>query len=148
MEHLVAYYVMTRPLGWWAPVRREAERRGLLVPEVARETAPRPFIRRTWTPEQADAWSREDWIAIVLSPIVFALGMLGVAKLLLLQPSGITYTLGAVLCAFTVFWVIDPKLRAVSADYEAKQARYLQQLERRLHLEYGDRLDMPSGTEE
>ncbi len=30
MDHLVRFYVMTRPLGWWGPVRREAERKGLL----------------------------------------------------------------------------------------------------------------------
>ncbi|TFG95151.1 MAG: sodium:solute symporter [Calditrichales bacterium] len=30
MDHLVKYYVMSRPIGWWAPVRREAEARGLL----------------------------------------------------------------------------------------------------------------------
>lgn len=30
MDHLVKYYVMSRPLGWWGPVRREAENRGLL----------------------------------------------------------------------------------------------------------------------
>ena len=33
MEHLVRYYVMARPIGWWGPVRREAERRGLLPAE-------------------------------------------------------------------------------------------------------------------
>jgi len=30
MDHLVKYYVMSRPIGWWKPVRREAERRGLI----------------------------------------------------------------------------------------------------------------------
>ncbi|MDH5714689.1 MAG: Na+:solute symporter [Candidatus Aminicenantes bacterium] len=30
MEKLVKYYVMSRPVGWWEPVRREAEKRGLL----------------------------------------------------------------------------------------------------------------------
>ena len=30
MDHLVKYYVMSRPLGWWGPVRKEAERRGLI----------------------------------------------------------------------------------------------------------------------
>ena len=31
MDHLVHYYVMSRPIGWWGPVRREAERRGLIM---------------------------------------------------------------------------------------------------------------------
>jgi Na+/proline symporter len=43
MDHLVKYYVMSRPIGWWRPVRREAERRGLLrggaAPEAQGETA-------------------------------------------------------------------------------------------------------------
>ena len=30
MDHLVHYYVMARPIGWWGPVKREAVRRGLL----------------------------------------------------------------------------------------------------------------------
>ena len=30
MDHLVTYYVMSRPIGWWGPVRREAERKGLI----------------------------------------------------------------------------------------------------------------------
>jgi Na+/proline symporter len=34
MNRLVKYYVMSRPLGWWKPVRLEAERRGLVVPEA------------------------------------------------------------------------------------------------------------------
>jgi Na+/proline symporter len=30
MDHLVSYYAMSRPIGWWKPVKEEAERRGLL----------------------------------------------------------------------------------------------------------------------
>ncbi|MBN2429825.1 MAG: sodium:solute symporter [Acidobacteria bacterium] len=30
MEHLVKYYVMSRPIGWWGPVKREAIQMGLL----------------------------------------------------------------------------------------------------------------------
>ena len=30
-EHLIRYYVQARPLGFWGPIRAEAERRGLLV---------------------------------------------------------------------------------------------------------------------
>lgn len=31
MDHLVRYYVMSRPIGWWKPVRLEAEKRGLIT---------------------------------------------------------------------------------------------------------------------
>lgn len=34
MDRLVKYYVMSRPLGWWKPVRLEAERLGLVPREV------------------------------------------------------------------------------------------------------------------
>ncbi|NOX17041.1 MAG: Na+:solute symporter [Chlorobi bacterium] len=30
MDHLVRYYAMSRPIGWWKPVKEEAEKRGLL----------------------------------------------------------------------------------------------------------------------
>ena len=30
MDHLVAYYVMSRPIGFWAPVRKEAIKQGLI----------------------------------------------------------------------------------------------------------------------
>lgn len=137
MDRLVRYYVMTRPLGRWGPVHREAVRRGLLAEAPVRHGATpgegrRPLIRRVWTPEQADAWTREDWIAVILSPLVFAALMLGVTKLLLMQTGGLLLLLGAVGGAGLIYWVIDPKLRAVSSEYEAKQAAYVEQLEQRL----------------
>ncbi|MGD2154023.1 MAG: Na+:solute symporter [Gemmatimonadales bacterium] len=131
MDHLVHYYVQTRPLGWWGPVQDEAERRGLIAPQVKpQQSGRRPLIRRTWTPEQAEGWSREDWIAVVLSPIVYALIIMGVARLLLGLLDGALITLAALAGGVLLYWVIDPKLRAVSVDYEAKQARYLEELER------------------
>lgn len=133
MDRLVRYYVMTRPLGWWGPVHREAVRRGLIEEQAPATTAePRPFIRRAWTPEQTGDWTREDWIAIVLSPIVFALLMIGVTKLLLLQAGGVLMVVAAVVLAGVIYWVIDPKLRAVSVEYEAQQEAYVKQLEQRL----------------
>jgi hypothetical protein len=38
MDRLVKYYVMSRPLGRWGPVRREAERRGLIAPDAPAAT--------------------------------------------------------------------------------------------------------------
>jgi Na+/proline symporter len=139
MDRLVRYYVMTRPLGWWGPVHQEAVRRGLIEEAPARVERSRPLIRRSWTPEQANDWTREDWIAIILSPLVFAALMIGVTQLLLLQPGGVWLVLAAVVGTVTIYWVIDPKLRAVSAEYEQQQARYITQLEQRLRWqEEGD----------
>jgi Na+/proline symporter len=132
MDRLVRYYVMTRPIGWWGPVHREAVRRGLIEEAPEKTAESRPLIRRSWTPEQADGWTREDWIAVVLSPLVFAALMIGLTKLLLLQPGGFWLVLGAVLGTVVIYWVIDPKLRAVSSEYEVRQARYVEQLEQRM----------------
>jgi Na+/proline symporter len=138
MDHLVRYYVQTRPLGWWGPVRREAERRGLITAEEKpHSVGRRPLIRRSWTPEDAAGWSREDWIAIVLSPIVYALIIIGVARLLLAQLDGAIITLAAFAGAWLLYWVIDPKLRAVSVEYEEKQAGYLEELERSVRWDSG-----------
>ena len=132
MDRLVRYYVMTRPLGWWGAVHREAVRRGLIEEGIPAGDEKRPFIRRTWSPEQTGEWTREDWIAILLSPLVMAALMIGVTKLLLLQPGGLLLVTVAVIGAGVIYWVIDPKLRAVSSEYEAQQEEYVKQLEQRL----------------
>jgi hypothetical protein len=138
MDHLVKYYVMTRPLGWWKPVHDEALRRGLIEEDPPRtaNSAPRPLIRRHWSAEEAQDWTREDWIAIVLSPLVYACVLFGLTRLLLLQWSGLWLLLAAVLGTLAIYWVIDPKLRAVSVEFEAKQTAYLEGLERKLR--WGD----------
>jgi len=133
MDRLVEYYVMTRPLGWWAPVRAEAVRRGVLAQQApASRRRLLPLFRREWTDEEAQEWSREDWIAIVLSPLVYGLLLFGVVDLLLLRGSGFTMVLLALALTFVGYRVIDPKLRAVSVDYEQRQAQYVARLEQRM----------------
>jgi len=133
MDHLVRYYVMTRPLGFWGPVHREAVRRGLIEdePTRARSRGPRPLIRRQWTAAEAQDWTREDWIVIVLSPVVMALLMLGVTGTLLLRVEGLVALVLSIAGGLLIKWVIDPKLTAVSAEYEEQQAAYLRELEQR-----------------
>jgi hypothetical protein len=144
MDHLIRYYLQTRPLGWWGPVRREAMKRGLIGEEPER-IGSRPFIKRTWTASEAEEWTREDWIAIALSPLVMAAFMLGVAALLLLQSWGLTLTAAAVVGTGFIYWVIDPKLKAISAEYEMKQAAYLEDLERGVRWER-EASGMPHGS--
>ncbi|HEV8384827.1 MAG TPA: sodium:solute symporter family protein [Candidatus Acidoferrales bacterium] len=128
MDHLVKFYVMTRPVGWWGPVRREAERRGLLEPKPKRDPA-LGFIRRRWTPDSANRWSREDFIAAVFSALGYLFIIVGGTLSLLGSKIGyVTLGLGIASSAF-MYWVIDPKLRAVSADYEEQQKKHLERLE-------------------
>lgn len=37
------------------------------------------IIKRKWKPEEADLWTKEDVIAIIISPIAYALLMIGLA---------------------------------------------------------------------
>jgi hypothetical protein len=143
MDHLIRYYLQTRPLGWWGPVHREAVRRGLIEEEAtlaghgsAGPPGPRPLIKRSWTAAEAEEWTREDWMVIALSPLVMAFFMLGVASLLVLRPGGVLLTTLAILGTLAIYWIIDPKLRAVSAQYEQRQARYLEELERGVRWEH------------
>ena len=87
------------------------------------------WIRRNWTPHEADEWTREDWIAIVLSPFCYVLITMGLAMTLFLLPLGYILLAVGVVLTVVVFWVIDPKLSVLSAEYEKKQREYLGNLE-------------------
>lgn len=170
MDHLVRYYLQTRPLGWWGPVHREAVRRGLILPGEggkvgvrqsggsalsglkggAVERGPwslvrRPLVRRRWTPAEAEEWTREDWMVILLSPLVMAAYLLGVASLVLLRPGGILLTVVALVGTGLMYWIIDPKLKAVSEEYEHRQAQYLEELERAMRWGEGEGAGLSEG---
>ena len=80
---------------------------------------------------EAQAWTREDWIAIVLSPIVYALIMFGLVNVLLLRGAGFTMLFFAVAGSAAIYWVIDPKLRAMSLAFEQAQGDYLEKVDQK-----------------
>ena len=88
------------------------------------------WIRRHWTPEEADEWKREDWIAIVLSTLSYLALTVGVALSLLMLTVGFIVLLSGIGLTLLLFLVIDPKLKAISSGYEKKQKEYLEGLER------------------
>ena len=88
-----------------------------------------PFIRRKWTPQSADDWRKEDWIAIILSAFSYFTLAIGSALSFLLLPVGFIILGVAIILIFLMYWVIDPKLRTISEEYEKKQKDYLQHLE-------------------
>ena len=93
------------------------------------------WIRRTWTPEAADRWSREDGIAAVLSALGYLLIIIGGTLSLLGSVTGYVVLAAGIGASGLMYWVIDPKLRAISADYEQKQKGYLERVEKLVRWE-------------
>jgi len=87
------------------------------------------FIQRQWTPREADEWRKEDWIAIVLSVLAYIALVVGTALSFLLLTSGFIILGAGIVATLLMYWVIDPKLRTISTEYEKKQKAYLEQLE-------------------
>ncbi len=93
------------------------------------------FIRRNWTPGEADDWTKEDWIAVVLSVASYILLMIGTVLAFLLNIWGFIILALGILTTYLMHWVIDPKLKTVSEEYEKKQHEYLENLERKVRWE-------------
>lgn len=87
------------------------------------------FIRRKWTAEAADEWTKEDWIAMLLSVLSYITLTIGVALSFLLLTSGFIILAVGIVITLLMYWVIDPKLKTISNEYEKKQKEYLTQLE-------------------
>jgi hypothetical protein len=87
------------------------------------------MIKRTWTAEEADEWTREDWITIVLSPLIYTILTIGVALMCMLRLDGFILTAIGIVLTIVMHWIIDPKLKAISEEYEKKQQAYLEDLE-------------------
>ncbi|MCX7974828.1 MAG: hypothetical protein N3B16_10070 [Candidatus Aminicenantes bacterium] len=86
-------------------------------------------LRREWKPEEAESWTKEDWVAIIVSPIAYALLMIGLALLIFLKLEGLVLFLLGIGATVFLHYLIDPKLKAVSSEYEKKQKEYLERLE-------------------
>jgi hypothetical protein len=97
-----------------------------------------PLIKREWTPAEADTWTREDALAAILSVLAFILVALGTTYAFLLVPVGFVLLGAGVALGGLVFWIIHPKLDAVSREYESRQAEYVEQLERIVRWEDTD----------
>ena len=93
------------------------------------------WIRRQWTPESADHWSREDAVAAVLSALGYLLIIIGGTLSLLGSLAGYVTLAAGISVSGLMYWVIDPKLRAISADYERKQKEYLERVEKLVRWE-------------
>jgi len=88
------------------------------------------IIRKKWTPEEADEWTKEDVIVWILSPVSYVLISVGSALSIFLIPSGFLLLGLGVLVTVALFAIANPKLNVISGEYEKKQKEYLERLEK------------------
>ncbi len=93
------------------------------------------LIKRTWTAKEADDWTKEDLYTVILSPVVYFLLTLGTAFSVLLMPLGFILLGAGILLLLLMMYIINPKLDVISADYEIKQKKYLEELEKQVNWE-------------
>lgn len=93
------------------------------------------FIRRHWTPKEADEWTKEDLITVIISPVIYCLLTIGVALSALLIPVGFVLLILGILLTLVMIYIINPKLSVISEDYEKKQKQYLEELEKKVKWE-------------
>ena len=93
------------------------------------------WIRRSWRAEEANEWTKEDLIACILSPLAYTALAIGIALALLLKFIGFVIIIVAIVLIILMIYVIDPKLKAISTEYEKKQREYLEDLEKIIRWE-------------
>jgi len=88
------------------------------------------WIKTKWTAEEAEQWTKEDYITFIISPLVYFLLAVGLALSLLLIWYGFVILFISIVLLVIMIKIIDPKLKAVSEDYETRQRKYLEDLEK------------------
>ena len=93
------------------------------------------LIKRTWTAAEADEWTKEDLFACIFAVLSYILLIVGTALSFLLRPIGFIVLAAGIVATLLMFWIIDPKLKVISSDYEQKQKEYLIDLEKSVKWE-------------
>jgi len=96
------------------------------------------FIKREWTPDEAENWTKEDIITIIISPLAYFTLAVGVALSFLLLPIGFVWLAISIVLIIVMHWIIDPKLKVVSEEFEKKEQQYLEELNRKVRWEATD----------
>jgi hypothetical protein len=96
------------------------------------------LFRQAWTAIEAEEWTAHDAWAAVFSILAYFLVGIGVAGTLLLQAWGFVTLAAGIACVVVMLRIIDPKLRAISTEFETREAGYLRQLDRMTRWESRD----------
>lgn len=86
------------------------------------------LIKREWTDEDCDAWTKEDYLAGFFSALSYFAWALGIYWAIMLEPEGFVLVAVAAVSTFLTFYIIDPKLKVQSETFEKRQLSYLELL--------------------
>ena len=86
------------------------------------------IIKREWTEENCDAWTKEDYLAGFFSALSYFAWALGIYWALMLEPQGFVLVVVALVSTLLTFYIIDPKLKVQSEAFEKRQLQYLELL--------------------
>ncbi len=86
------------------------------------------MIKREWSEEDCDAWTKEDYLAGFFSAISYFAWALGIYWAIMLEPIGFVLIAVAAVSTFLTFYIIDPKLKVQSETFEKRQLHYLKLL--------------------
>ena len=107
-EKLAIYYAMTRPLGFWKPIREIALQKGYI----------------TEADDAVDSWGARDFWGCVFSVLSYGLWMLGIAWLLLNDMKGWIITILAIISTIAMYKILNKELIKQSDHFETKQEDY------------------------
>jgi predicted ferric reductase len=93
------------------------------------------LFRKDWTSREADEWTIHDTLTVIISPLIYFMIVVGGAMSLFLMPLGFVILAAAIILLLVMIRIINPKLSAVSRGYEAKQKKYIEELERKVKWE-------------
>jgi len=86
------------------------------------------MIKREWSEEDCDEWTKEDYLAGAFSVISYFAWALAIYWAMMLEPIGFALLAVAAVSTFLTFYIIDPKLKAQSEVFEKRQLHYLKLL--------------------
>ncbi len=87
------------------------------------------LFKRDWTPDEADEWTSHDFWASLLGVLAYILITVGIIGAFFLQLWGFAAVALALALSLIVFFIIDPKLKAMSKSFDKKQDGYLKMME-------------------
>ncbi len=88
------------------------------------------LFQKDWTPAHADEWTVHDLLASTFAALSYILIAVGVGGALLLRPWGFIATIAGVVCMVLMYFIIDPKLKAMSKAFAERQDEFIEHVEK------------------